>query len=180
MNKHKGFTLVELLIVIVVIGILASMMMISTSESTSTAKANTIISNLRNFSMAAMAYYTDYIDDLAKDPTKPGNNVEMLWNDGKTNESKNILIAKNYMHNEGDIPDLEKYHIRNDSGTWWAGYDASNADARIKEKLAGRATSANLKGSASVATPPKKSEGKYPDYNKDAVVWLLIRTNKRN
>ena len=170
MNKHKGFTLVELLIVIVVIGILASMMMISTSESTSTAKANTIISNLRNFSMAAMAYYTDNMDTFGKTPS---TEIEMDK-------------VKGYMHNEGKIPDEEKYEVLNNynadkkTSTWWARYDASNADTRIKEKLTGRAASANLKGSASVATPPKKSEGKYPDYNKDAVVWLLIRTNKRN
>ena len=173
MNKHKGFTLVELLIVIVVIGILASMMMISTSESTSTAKANTIISNLRNFSMAAMAYYTDSMDTFGKTP-----NTEI-----------DMDKVKGYMHNEGKIPDEDKYMVLNHSvteggktiSTWWARYDASNDDVRIKEKLAGRAQSANLKGSTNIeTTPTKTTAGKYPDYNKDAVVWLLIRTNKRN
>ncbi|MBQ3399310.1 MAG: type II secretion system protein, partial [Synergistaceae bacterium] len=66
MKKHKGFTLIELLIVIVVMGILASMMMLSSSESVSTARASNIISSLRNFSMAAMAYYTDNMDTFGK------------------------------------------------------------------------------------------------------------------
>ena len=173
MNKHKGFTLVELLIVIVVIGILASMMMISTSESTSTAKANTIISNLRNFSMAAMAYYTDNMDTFGKTPS-----TEI-----------NMNKVKGYMHNEGDIPDGNKYMVLNHSvtedgktiSTWWARYDASNADARIKEKLAGRAASANLKEKSDTALDfPSRKVSEQTDYKDRKYVWLMIRTNKRN
>ena len=177
MNKHKGFTLVELLIVIVVIGILASMMMISTSESTSTAKANTIISNLRNFSMAAMAYYTDNMDDY-------GRNV--AYNTNATTKSIKSHVVE-YMHNEGDIPDKEKYKVLNDYNTdtkasiWWARYDASNADARIKEKLAGRAKSANLKEKSDTALDfPSRKVSEQTDYKDQRYVWLMIRTNKRN
>ena len=62
--KRKGFTLVELLIVIVVIGILSAMMMLSSTEAVTSAKASNIISNLRNLKTAALAYYVDHLDYL--------------------------------------------------------------------------------------------------------------------
>ncbi len=165
MKKQKGFTLVEVLIVIAVIGILASMMVISSNESVSTAKASNIITNLRNFSMAAMAYYTDKMDTFGKEP-------------GKT-----ILLSDitPYMHNEGDIPDKDKYKVTNASGTWWVGYylDDSKDNGRVKDKLAGRAVSANLKGT-NTEIPPKKSASGYPQYTADhTYVWLLIRSSSR-
>ena len=67
-SKRKGFTLVELLIVIVVIGILSAMMMLSSSEAVSSARATTIVADLRNIKTAALAYYTDHIDDFAANP----------------------------------------------------------------------------------------------------------------
>ena len=60
-TKRKGFTLVELLIVIVVIGILSAMMMLSSTEAVSSAKVNNIIVKFRNLKTAAMAYYMDNI-----------------------------------------------------------------------------------------------------------------------
>ena len=61
-TKRKGFTLVELLIVIVVIGILSAMMMLSSTEAVSSARASNIISNLRNLKTAALAWYIDSMD----------------------------------------------------------------------------------------------------------------------
>ena len=63
-EKRKGFTLVELLIVIVVIGILSAMMMLSSTEAVSSAKASNIVSNLRNLKTAALAWYIDSMDGL--------------------------------------------------------------------------------------------------------------------
>ena len=59
---RKGFTLVELLIVIVVIGILSAMMMLSSTEAVSSARAADIISDLRNLKTAALAWYADNLD----------------------------------------------------------------------------------------------------------------------
>ncbi|MDY6399689.1 MAG: type II secretion system protein [Synergistales bacterium] len=56
--KRKGFTLVELLIVIVVIGVLSAMMMISSTEAVSSAKATKIINDMTQLKKATTAWYS--------------------------------------------------------------------------------------------------------------------------
>ena len=63
-SNRKGFTLVELLIVIVVIGVLSAMMMLSSTEAVSSAKAADIISNLRNLKTAVVSWYADNLDKV--------------------------------------------------------------------------------------------------------------------
>ena len=163
MKRRRGFTLVELLIVIAVMGMLSSMMMVSSSESVSTAKANNIISSLRNFSMAAMAYYTDNVETFGANP----------------NKDIDFATVKKYMHNEGNIPDVDSYTVTNNSGVWWAGYNLTNENTSVKQKLSNRADSANLKGAGN--TPPTTTP--YPKYDSSSSghthVWLLIRSNQR-
>ena len=170
MKKYNGFTLIELMIVIVVIGILASMMMIASNESVSTAKASNIVSNLRNFSMAAMALYTDKIDDYV---SLPGSSPYSITNQ-----------VKLYLHNEGDIPDKDRYHVfrtketkdGKDYQVWWAGYVFENNDTRVKEKLEDRANGANLKGTNG-SNPPTDSTTASTFKSNDNSVWLKIRSS---
>ena len=87
-KKSKGFTLVELLIVVVIIGILAGMMMLSTGSATSKAEATKIVSNLRNMKAAAVMVYADantwpstlasldtYLDQKISTAVAPSDNV---------------------------------------------------------------------------------------------------------
>ena len=64
-NKfRKGFTLVELLLVIVVIAILAGTVMVSGDESIISAEANNIISNMRILKTAALEWIADHGDGI--------------------------------------------------------------------------------------------------------------------
>jgi len=58
-RKARGFTLVELLIVIVIIGILAGSMLLVFGSTTDKAKATRIVSDMRSLKAAAMMYYAD-------------------------------------------------------------------------------------------------------------------------
>lgn len=59
LKRRSGFTLVELLIVIIIIGILAGAMMMLAGSGTDRAEATKIISDLRGLKAAALMYYAD-------------------------------------------------------------------------------------------------------------------------
>ena len=83
-SRRNGFTLVELLIVIVVIGVLAAMMIMSSDESVSTAKAAKIIANLHTLKRATMTWYMDNREKVQLDGrVKIGNTIKPVqeWGD---------------------------------------------------------------------------------------------------
>ncbi|MBQ7578327.1 MAG: type II secretion system protein [Synergistaceae bacterium] len=144
---RKGFTLIEMLIVIVVIGILSSMMMLSSTESVSSAKAADIITSLNNIKIAALAHYIDSFD---------------VYNTtANPDEGKMIACTKLYLQNADAINMQEFsnsggdfYSITTDSTNkkiWFVAYKFSSTGntEQIRSKLAGRAHSAGLKSAAS-------------------------------
>ncbi len=64
-KMRKGFTLVELLIVIAILSALAASMTINMSNTTAKAKAATIRANFDTCKTAAMTYYSGHIDEAA-------------------------------------------------------------------------------------------------------------------
>ncbi len=89
-RKNKGFTLVELLIVIIIIGILAGSLMLVAGGSTAKAKATKIISNLRTIKGAALLYFSDHdtwpsqISDITPYLDKNPGNSYAIHNDNNT------------------------------------------------------------------------------------------------
>ncbi len=181
-NKRKGFTLVELLIVIVVIGILSAMMMLSSTESVASAKANNIISNLRNLKTAVLSWYTDNIYMVVK----VGNDYKI-----KT-DTKTILLSEfvknngseflKYLNNETSITLGNKDDKNNghylltgvmNAKKWYVCYNLGASDKRVKEKLTSKAKSVGLKGAA-----PGVGGGneELSEYNGNDVVCMLVLT----
>ena len=136
--KRRGFTLVELLIVIVVIGILSAMMMLSSTEAVTSAKASNIVSNLRNLKTAALAMYIDSMDELDKADNKFS---------GIDDNPSSIDKVIKYM-NGGENFNETGYNIgKTTEGDWYLKYTISGTNtekAQIKQKLEGRAKSVGL------------------------------------
>ena len=64
--KRKGFTLVELLIIIAIIGALSATMMVGLGGSTARAKAVTISNNVESMKLAAANYYITNMEDASQ------------------------------------------------------------------------------------------------------------------
>ncbi|MDR3353533.1 MAG: prepilin-type N-terminal cleavage/methylation domain-containing protein, partial [Synergistaceae bacterium] len=58
-SRKSGFTLVELLIVIMIIAILAGMMMIATGSATDSAEASKLVNDVRAVKSACLLFYVD-------------------------------------------------------------------------------------------------------------------------
>ena len=157
-TRNKAFTLVELLIVIVVIGVLSAMMMLSSTEAISSAKASNVISNLRNFKTAVLSWYTDNLDNVNGNGVlkKPGGtNYDTMF--GQDNSVTIADIAKYFsveLDANGKDSSGGQYMLdytpsaggdkRLGPFRWFVVYKLPTNDANIKTKLEARAGSTGL------------------------------------
>ena len=136
LKRRSGFTLVELLIVIIIIGILAGAMLLVAGSGTDSAEATKIISDLRSLKSAALLYYADH-------PTTP-------------DPAPTIAQLSNYMDREldGNI-----YSTSLASGdTWWVGRINLSAEG-VQKKLSERAKDVGLfDGAGSTTEYPATGE----------------------
>ena len=92
---RKAFTLVELLIVIVVIGVLATMLMLSSTEAVTTAKASNIVANLTQIRKAVIAWYIDNLDYITYVPgNDTGGNMKFCFDGVKYHSIQDALAGK--------------------------------------------------------------------------------------
>ena len=153
--SREGFTLVELLIVIVVIGVLSAMMMLSSTEAVSSARATDIISNLRQWKTATLAWYMDHIEE-AESHNAGGKTVYTNFADyvkpSDITPYFGIELEKATQHDVkyggGHVKDGSGLiyftdHNTNIGKVWLIGCEFPNDD-RIKEKLEARAASTGL------------------------------------
>ncbi len=125
---HKGFTMIELLITISIMGVLITGVMLSTSSPTASAKSVNIINNMRILKEAAAMYYLDHSD-------------ETITQDALNGDSG----VKTYLDNSGFL-DGTIYSFVIADGHWYVKHDFSSDpdSASLPEKLKSRAKSAGL------------------------------------
>lgn len=188
---RRGFTLVEILIVIVIIGILAALMMFSTSEATSSARASTIINNLVTLRSAMFQWYTDHLDWV-----QPNGKIKINGTGNETTiqdtDIKKLNLQKYLGHgtmklapslytslpqgcygifDAGHTPDYTDGRDDNnhDRTTWFVGYCFTDQEQlTVREKLRARLKSLNM-----------HFAGKYPSLpakvGEETTVWLKVR-----
>lgn len=105
MRKEKGFTLVELLIVVAIIGILAAIAIPQFNKYKTRGYVAALRSDLKNAHTSAQAYLTDYpaetvnlAAELVRGGWKPSQNISFVDGDMKTSTGK-ITLKSNNLNN---------------------------------------------------------------------------------
>ena len=160
--KRKGFTLVELLIVIAILGTLSAMTTLSSTNATASAEAAKIVNGLRMARSATIMYYWDHPDLKGTAKAKWEDDIETKFGteitdyleatpegDSTTNYSLKLLADA-----EADAP------VASDA-TWYIGYEltATQNTTAVKNRLAGQATAYGLRTIAEEAVTTYAVDG---------------------
>ena len=168
---RKGFTLLELLVVIGVMGILSSTAMIAGQQATDAARATNIADGLEKAASAMMMYYSDNADTI---------------NESGATAAVITAGANAYLKTKlADSAGAGKYFVAL-SGTgaatdkWFVAYQFLETDTALKAMIANKSTRMNLKASNTpVADDPDttdvdESEQDNP-YTNGETVYMLVR-----
>jgi len=201
-GARRGFTLVELLIVIIIIGILAGAMMLVAGTSRDLAEASKIISDLRNVKAAALMWIaenptgyanTDW-DGLDNDPsplnkyldrpldkntmrfTFEVGSIVKAW-DGNSPASQETLrkpVQQITAGKDGNSPASQET-------AWFLGYNLAQAQGKydavrsgVKKNLATQAKSAGLYGKTQLNMAEGSSDPGYFTENQN-VVYVIVQ-----
>ena len=79
-RKHRGLSLIELLIIVAILGILAAIVLPTFSNANETAKASAVSSQISTVKKALILYKTDHNDQLPTDAQLITNQWQVLTN----------------------------------------------------------------------------------------------------
>ena len=126
-NKLNAFTLVEVLIVVVVIGILAAAIMFASDEMVSSAQAARILADLETWKQAAIAWYNDHTsivtykgmidDEYGKELGNTTTRKSGFREDLDGGAAYGVIRAKNilpYVNNSGLRLQKKAYYVYED------------------------------------------------------------------
>ncbi|MDR1515627.1 MAG: type II secretion system GspH family protein [Synergistaceae bacterium] len=129
--RKGGFTLVELLIVIMIIAILAGMMLLATGSATDSAEATKVINDLRNLKSAALLFYGD---NLRWPNSTEGGSLDRYADRPVDTTRYTVVIGAEYT----DSQNTPRANI----GVTLVG--DNNKTVGVQKKLAGKATDTGL------------------------------------
>ena len=147
-RTHKGFTLVELLIVVAVIGVLAIMMTMSSSEAVDVAGANAIIGNLQALKTAAYQMYIHEPKVGFMTISFAGTGDGMLVDAGEDEDSTDDKYIKDVLNEylgkaSTNATIGTNYGLVGDKDAWYVVYQLNDTDG-VKAKLKAGAKKAEL------------------------------------
>ena len=173
MRKNKGSALVWVIISVVAVFLLWAMTLpCCPNEAKQSLKASIIVSNLRDFKTAALAWYVDNLDSFDKEGTIFGKAVEDF-----ADSPESVRAITSYFNSKRKPPTLRGKSARpgeyiltcgRNSREWLIGYNLDGEDERVRHKLSGRAKSVGL-----LNNPSPESPLYTPESNR---VWLLVMT----
>ena len=141
-KTRKGFTLVELLIVVAIIGVLGAMMMMSSTDAVDSAGANAILSNLSSMKTAAMAMYMEDAEAASTSPIQL-NDTAITGKLAKYLGKSSTATGFNLGDGSG------KYGLVGGASSWYVVYQFATSDtAGIKAKLNAKANDVDLFGAS--------------------------------
>ena len=139
-KMRKGFTLVELLIVISILGALSAMMASSSTESIDKAQANAIINNLQTMKTAAYSMYVEK-PEVASLMAISGNSQSVTLT-GATSATTVEKVLGEFL---GRVDIAQHYGIFGDEKHWYVYYEIQPSDsAKVKAILGEKANAAGL------------------------------------
>ena len=182
--SNKGFTLLEILIVLVIIGILSCAMMLASAYIISSVKTIKIINNLKHLKKATYAWYTDNLAKIQPDGrVKFNGQINPIQEFNKHTLgiyhylSLGNLLSLNASSGEDSSNGKNSWKIipeggygiydagQNNRTTWFVGYKFEKGEEGVKERLKARAEADGLHFS-----------DKYPNSDKgdESIVWMKI------
>ena len=148
-TQRKGFTLIEITILLTIIGTLSIFMAVMDINAQSSSRANHIINDFRNLKTAALSWQKDNHTHGNHDPR------EIL---SYLNSKSTVKLVESHEDENGYM-----LHVADGGRSWYVGRELK--DSKIKGKLTAKANTLKLLGNDMKSV-----------YNNDSQVWVQVFT----